>query len=499
MQGTSLLRPLSGLLALAVIAFHAAWLTAPLSMQQLNAAQYFGVFTRNWERFGFFDLRGLPLMDRVVEHIGQGAPYVHHPPGLSWLFHALGGAEWSMRLPTVIASYLAGLCWYRIARVRFTKAASAFSAAVLVFCPCMAVVSQASYEVLVVMSGLVVFAELVAPVSPRWLSRTLQLAAAFFGTWIDWGFGFLGIACIPLACRSDVRTTFTRLLPAGIAAVSAMVTVLLWQHWALALPGLTPVPRDDSDFGAMFRRFVFGERTGFWWWLGHMRATAPLTWSGWLIGTGALGIGFALVRAPRLTLATAIVAVAPFVILVRPMDYVWHTFQSPFLALTAAAALDPLLRCARRELRLCGWIAGAVLLGGVMHASWQLRADDATAFFERQGRTLSEVAAQPGWAAAHNHPLAMPYYLTEPRVERFGLYLPEQLAPLVAQRNGHGWKYLLCKPVFPGLVPPQVETFLAPFPRVRVPELEGPLDRAGNALTGGIAEAWLYTLSEPPR
>ncbi|MBL8736330.1 MAG: hypothetical protein JNL12_07895 [Planctomycetes bacterium] len=66
------------MLGASMTAFHAGWLAAPLSILELNAGAYFGVFVRNWERFGFWELRGLPLMPKLVEGIGDGFPYVHH-------------------------------------------------------------------------------------------------------------------------------------------------------------------------------------------------------------------------------------------------------------------------------------------------------------------------------------------------------------------------------------------------------------------------------------
>jgi hypothetical protein len=44
-----------------------------------------------------------------------------------------------------------------------------------------------------------------------------------------------------------------------------------------------------------------------------------------------------------------------------------------------------------------------------------------------------------------------------------------------------------------------MEAFLRRYPRVRVPAMEGDLDVEGTKVTGGIAEAWLYTLCEPPK
>jgi hypothetical protein len=487
------------LLVAAATAFHGPSLTAPFCTWQLNAGAYFGVFCRNWEQFGCWRLRGLPLMSQLVDDVGAATPYVHHPPGLSWMFHLLGGAEWSMRLPTVVGSVLAAWCWFRIVRTICDVRAAAWSAMVLLLCPCMAVVSQASYEVVVIACGLVVFAELLAPIGGRRRSRALQVAAAFFGTWIDWGFGFFAIACVPLALRAGFRAGLRALLWPAAGAGAALVSILVWKHWALGQPGLMPLPTVDSDLVAMFQRFVFGERTDPGWFWRHLSATVATTWSPWLLGTFGLGVGFALVRMPRLLLAVGIVAIAPFVILVRPADYVWHTFQSPLMALTAAAAVDAMLRLPPRGARRLAAVVAALVLAGVAHASWSLRADAATTFFARLGATLTEVAKRPGMAVAHNFPAAMACYLRAPRIVREGIYLPHQLQPLIDRTGGTGWCYLWLKSASPEFVVPGIEQLLSPFPRTRVPELEGTLGPAGDRATGGVAEAWLYTLSEPPR
>lgn len=486
------------LLAVAVAAFHAGWLDEPLAALQLNAGLYFGVFAKNWQSLGFWDLRGLPLMHKVVAAPADGYPYVHHPPALSWLFFALGGKEWSMRLPSVIAGFVAAIFWYRIARTKFAPAASFWSACLLVFCPCYAVVSQASYEILVACCGLAVIAEIAAPVSPRWLSLLIQATAAFVGTWVDWGFAFFCLACVPMAWKASLSQTVRRLALPGAVAGFAAATIVAWQHWALAQPGLRQLPAGDTHVADMVSRFLLGERAPWSWRIGHLVDTVGTTWSRWLVGTFLLGIGVACWRSPRLTLAMGIAAIGPLVALNRPADFIWHTFHAPLLALCGAALLDLVLGLRPPAIRRAAGIGAFVVLVGVALASWRLRAEGATPFFARLGNVLSAVAREPGWAAAHNCPTAITYYFDAPRIELQGLYVPEQIQPLVAGKDGYGWKYLWLKPVNPGLVLDSTEHFLAQFPRERVPLLEGPLDVVGTRLTGGIAEAWLYTLSRPP-
>src|SRR5262245_47179546 len=427
-------------LGIGLAAFHAAWLDSPFGMLQINAGPYFGVFCKNWERFGFWELRGLPLLPHVLESVAQGFPYVHHPPGLSWLFHALGGGEWSMRLPTVVASFVAAVAWHGIARTRFGPRASYWSSWLLALSPCFAVIAQASYEPLVIACGLVVMREIVSPVANRRRSAAIQFAAAFAGTWVDWGFGFLGLACVPLAwCRGDLRATVRRLLVPGAGAVAAAATIVAWSQWALAAPGIQRISSAHWDLFEMLANAVNTEGRSFTWLVDHLAAMVPFTWSWWLVGTFVFGIGFAFWRYPRLAIATAMVAVGPYALLMRPGDHIWHTYSAPMVAVAGAAALDVLLSNWRRWVRVVAGLVAVVVLAGEAWYSWRLRADSASSFFERMGAVLSEAASTPGWGAGHGHPFGLPYYFDSPRILLDGCFLPWQLEPLIHPEPGMGW------------------------------------------------------------
>jgi hypothetical protein len=485
-------------LALAAVAFHAPRLAEPLGVLQFNAGLYFGPAVVNWERLGFAELRGVPLLHQAVNDISQGQPYLNHPPGLSWLFHWLGGREWSMRLPTAVASLVAALAWLRICRERFAALATWTSALVLLLCPGMAVLSQASYEVVVVACGLVVIAEIVTPRAKRGLSLSLQLTAAFVGTWIDWGFAFLCLAAIPLAWRErSPRGALRRLWPMATASLLAASSIAWWMHWSSALAGLRFQEQSDSAVGGLAQKFLFHEqRMSFGDIARHLWAMAPTCWSWPLIAGVTLGFLPALRRDPRSTLAMTLLAAMPWIVLPHPHDYIWLTFHAPFLALCAAGAIDQVRRWLPRPAWLPGVIA-AVLVGSTFHASWTLRSAHASTFYARLGAELTR-AAEPGFGVAHNFLQAMGYYLRAPFIESVGRFVPNQLEPLVHRERGLGWKFLLLVPRQTGIVPAETIAYLEPFPRQRLPALEGSIDAKGDAALGGIAEAWLYTLSEPP-
>lgn len=488
------------MLGASMTAFHAGWLAAPLSILELNAGAYFGVFVRNWERFGFWELRGLPLMPKLAEGIGDGFPYVHHPPALSWVFHALGGSEWAMRLPTIAATFVAAVAFYRLARSRFGPVPSMFGAAVLAFLPAMAVHGQASYEPMVVAGGLLVMAGLATPGATAKSSVLSQAAPAFCATWFGWGFAFAGIASIALV--AEMRrplATLRRLLPAGCAAVIGALSIVAWIEWALRAPGVIRPRSADSDFAAMVECYVLHEKAGWDWLIQHLRIVGPSTLSWWGIGMFCFGIGVALWRHPRAAMALLVLGAAPFLALPRPADFIWLTYSTPVIALAGTALMSLGIGSVLRWVRVLSGVAAAVGLGGVVMASWTVRAEAATPFWARLGAVLSAAAREPGWGVAHGFPIAFPYYYEAPRVEILGLISPEQLAPLVDHYKGRGWKYLWLKPRVEALLHPDMERFLEPFPRARVPELEGPLDVEGTRVTGGIREAWLVTLSEPPK
>ena len=487
-------------LALLMCAFYAGWVGAPLTVLQINAGAYFGVFCNNWDRFGFWELRGLPLGPQLVEHASQAGPYLHHPPGLSWLFYLLGGEEWSMRLPTVLAGFVASIAFYRVARSRLARAPSFFGACLLAFSPCFAELAQASYEPMVVACGLVVMAEAVRPCHNRMLSRTLQAIAAFAGTWFGWGFAFLGLACLPLvwSLRRPVRS-LDRVLVPGVAAFVGLLTVKLWGVWALGAPGITPPESKDTEILQLLQGVALNEHAGLDWVVDHLLLITPTTWSWWLIGTFCGGVWLALWRCPRAMIAMMLAGAGPYVVLVQPADYIWQCYSMPMLAIAGSGALDAALLLRARTARVASALVAVAVLGGVIHSSWSLRADASTPFFRNFGRVLSDAAREPEWSATHSYVYGLPYYYDSPRVTMQGIYVPEQLQPLIEQLGGHGWKYLWLKAGKPGFAHPLMEDFLKQFPRERVPELEGPLSDSGDDPVGGIVEAWVVTLSQPPK
>ena len=483
-------------LAVAMAVFHAPWLDAPLTMLQLNAGNYFGVFCNNWERFGFWELRGLPLMPQLVENVGDGHPYVHHPPGLSWMFYALGGHEWSMRLPTVVSGFVAAVFFYRLARTRL-GAGPSFVGACLVACnPSFAEVAQASYEPVVIAAGLVVMAEAVAPTRSRAVSCALQAVAAFVGAWMGWGFAFLGLASVALVwqLRRPARSLAPVVVP-GVASLVALVTIDLWTGWALAAPGVVPPPSTDTEILELLQHWTFDERPGIGWMVDHFANVTPTVWSHWLIAALLLGIVPALLRAPRIAIAGLVIGAGPYVMLLKPQDLIWFCYSVPLLAFAAAALVDLPARARWRGVRIAAAVGGGVLIGGVVHASSTLRAESATPLFRDLGEALSEAAAEPRWQAAHNFPYGVAYYFQSPRIVLQGLHTPEQLQALVDAPGTDGWRYIWLEPTNRRLVHPLMKAFLEPFEKRRLPRLEGRTSAKHDAIV--IEAAWLVTLREP--
>ncbi|MFK7742800.1 MAG: glycosyltransferase family 39 protein [Planctomycetota bacterium] len=471
----------------------------------MNAGAYFGVFVRNWEAFGFANVRGLPLMPNLACDVSAATPYLHHPPALSWLFYALGGSEWAMRLPTVVASFVASVCLYRIAATRFAPGPSFVAACLLALSPGMAVTGQASYEVVVIACGLAVMADVVRPHRSRATSRAIRIGAAFLGTWCNWQFAFAGLASLALVLRArdPVRSLRPVLLP-GLAALAAAVSIAAWGRWAMAAEGIVSPPAADRDVFAMVERYVLAEHAGFGWALRHTLDVVPVTWSWWLAGSFAVGFWLLLWRVPRVALALLAMGIAPFVVLLRPADYIWQTFFMPVAALSGGAVCDQLWRWRAhwRGGRMVALGGAALLVGGVALTSYRVRAEAATPFFQRFGDVLSRAAA-PGWSVAHGYLFGLAYYYRSPNIELQGRFTPAELRPLAAADGeagvgaSRGWKYLWLKPRNPALMHPAMPAYLEQFPRVRVPELENCLDEVGVAKTGGIVEAWLVTLRAP--
>ncbi|HEX6813135.1 MAG TPA: hypothetical protein VF384_16045 [Planctomycetota bacterium] len=486
-------------LALGLAAFHAPNLDAPFGLMHMNAGSYFGVFMRNWEHHGFWATRGLPIMPKLAETVASGMPYVHHPPGMSWLFHALGGQEWSIRLPTIAATFLAAIYWFRLCCTRLPRGVAMWSAAILAFSPALAVLCQASYEPLVIACGLVVMSEVVNPVRPRWLSIASQIAAAFAGTWIDWGFAFLGLACIPLAWTNGPLAALRRLAVPGATAVIAAATVVWWTHWALDAPGVVKPPAADRDLAMLAGSALFRPWPPFDWWFPGLCTGISDIWTPWLFGVFALGIGFAFAQHTRFAIAMSIAAVSPFVLLSMPGDLIWHGFPVPMIALAGGAALSAGLASGRASVRRASAIAAAAMLTGMVDAGWSLRARSETTFYERLGAALSEAAREPGWGATHCVPIGLACYYRSPRIAVFGAMTPASIEPFAKNLDGLGWRCVFVVPSDRALRLPHMEQHLQACRRQRLPSLEVEFCRTAAGEVVRIDEAWLYTLCEPKR
>ncbi len=102
---------------------------------------------------------------------------------------------------------------------------------------------------------------------------------------------------------------------------------------------------------------------------------------------------------------------------------------------------------------------------------------------------------------AHNCVMLYPYYIRSPRVLIEPILDPAQLRAFLAQPDLPPSSYLWQRLEAPGrerwaaaTSSPALETFLAQFPRTRVPRLENSWGSPGPDRRVRVTEAWLYRL-----
>ncbi|MCA8942748.1 MAG: glycosyltransferase family 39 protein [Planctomycetes bacterium] len=493
-------------LTLLGLAFHVPRLFRPLGDLDGCAGPYFGVFFRNYEAFGFGELRGMALWRQLVPVPQAGEPYLHHPPGTWWTMYALGGAEWSMRLPTIVAAIVAACLLCRLLARPLGHWAARFAGASLLATPVMAVYCQLSYEPIAIAFGLgLVYATIRVRdaidrgTRVRWMLA--QGALAFVGTWMDWSFGMFCFGLAAFACSKSISSMFLQLVTPAIAAGVAVVTVVAWQKWALESPLVVLPPTATGSIDKIVEETILSRPA----WGKYLAAIEH--WMRHTVGlpmlvTAIVGIVPLFARAPRIATALLVTGVAHFGIFAQHAVQHPHFFclTSPFVAAAAGAAVCALWR---RVPRISAFLASAVLIATWV-ASIELDASTSSTFHRDIGRVLTEatiVRDADGRPTGErigvmtNFAPIWPYYVTDPHV----LVVPPvtNLSWLESVHRDERYRYLWLVVEKPPGVPwndpldPDVRAFLERFPRTRVPELEYHMKESGFGWDWNIREAWL--------
>jgi hypothetical protein len=472
--GAALLALLAALGAL----LHAPWLDRPFGPMEINGANYFGVFARNWERLGFQTLRGVPLGFRDVDSIAQGSPYWTHPPGFAWLSAALGSAEWQIRLPTALGHAAAAVLAFALLRAALPPIAAALGGLAMLAAPVLAFYSLASYENAVLPLGLLAWLALrnAHAASTRRTWRGLLVAACLIGPWMDWAFGFFCIAMLPLVASRDWRRTVRRLALPWCASLASLLAVVGWTAWAAGAPSLPA-----TDFGELLRGLLRGSGGGGAPALARHVENLRLGFSLPVLALALAGLPFFARAAPRLALAMLVAGMLNAAVF--PANTAGHVFYWAYLAPLVAGGVAGLARIGgRRRAWIGAALASAAIGWGAARVLAHFRAADTT-FFRDQGALITGATTDGARRFVVLANYAYGYYVRSPHAAMGlpALTDPQRLEEL-RTRGGHeawGVRYVLTE--LEGAagggaplprVDPALKAYLERFPSPAAPALE---------------------------
>ncbi|MBK8978802.1 MAG: hypothetical protein IPM29_23120 [Planctomycetes bacterium] len=514
-------RPRAGL-ALAVLtvlaaglALHLPWLGRPFGFGEQAGGNYFGVFLRNYEKFGFLGLHGAPIGVTVVDDPTTTIAYMTHPPGLSWLYALFGTAEWQLRLTTVLGAIAAGIAMLPLLWRVHGGAVATLAGLLVVLAPNLAFYSQLNYEPVTLALGLWMLlghrARCEAMREGRAVPRgatVLVAAMAFVGPWIDWFYVVFCAALVPMSLQRGWRGTLRPLVWPAIVSVVSLAAILAWRAHARAAVPAAAAMQIDHSVGALTQTFL-SVRADLSTWLDAIVHQLRISYGWPMLAAAAVGLPLVFAASARLAGSLLVAAVlTPLLIpdhsLTHTMDYTPAAALSAWAAARAAEAVGGLCRLRPGGLRAAA--VGLALVVGLAVQSARTIQRSCTDYYCAVGAVLT--AAQ-GARDGHGDG---PYFVAH-GFAWFGYYVegdyvlappvrdPQVLTPALAGLGDEvGARYLWLRsdePSGPLADPPGLAGFLAPFPRERLPQLEIPVLVGDRQVC--IREAWLVTLKRPVR
>lgn len=475
-----------------------------------NSGDFYGKFSQVWQRFGFLELRGLPLGRLYADSIDRTSPYLNHPPGFLWLEGAFGTEEWQLRLPTVLGGWLAAVLLFELLRRSFGAPAALGASLLLLVTPMVSLLAQTSYENVVLPAGLLLF--LAAwrgldehPHKRRW--KVLLVLTAFVGPWLDWAFLFFCAGLVPLMwCPSSLRQTLRRLvLPAAVSTVS-LALVFVWKYWAVKAPGLPPLP--EAPGLADLVDITIYRRPELTYFLARSAWRLERGWTMYLLLIAPIGLWSLWRRAPRLTLALSVPGLG-FPLLFASHATLHETFFAYLTPVAAASALAVILDLPKVRPAVRTLLA-AILIVSVTVESYRWFDFANSTFLADLGAELSAATAASEdegaqFAVFHNSPLYYSYYVRVPNVLMPPVRYPELVKAAVARTDpsqGVRFLWLRYEPVTHPLAPlwrsdDQLRDMLVHLPRKNIPRLTRTLNDEHGEPRLRVTEAWLVTLREP--
>jgi hypothetical protein len=489
------------LVALA-LALHAPWCSDSFGARETNGGIHFGIAAKNYETFGFAEVRGVPHVMLRPDRSLDAVPYLNHPPGLFWVMAAGGTREFAIRAPIVAAAILAVLAFLLVLRDRIGLRGAVVASIALVVSPALV---QLSYESSVLACALwLVHATTrlaVATGRERAGWRVVQITAAAAGPWFDWSFALWCVALVPFVAP-PLRDGARRLAVPGIATLVSVVGVLVWRVWAAGAPAvrvdLMPAGIETLVETTILNWPSTGEFLRAAW---HMLS--------WIAGPALVVVGLLgslrLARiAPRIAVAFAIAGVAhPLLFADHALD---HGFFWTYLVVFAAAGLGALTERERERERSLLALVVVTLLATLVHGIVVAHANRTT-FYRDLGAALTTATRVDGDATARrpvatNFPGQFPYY-----ADSSWIFLPAMtdVAHLEAARRQprfrDGIAFVCLRYAVgsdPGAPSPDaaaaLESFLAPLAKRRLPQLEVDLRGFGSVFELVVHEAWLVTI-----
>ena len=498
------------LLTVLAVVFHLPRLDHPFGHAEVNGGGYFGIFVRQFQQFGFFELRGLPLAPQRVPglaEIGSGAimPYLNHPPGMTWAAYWLGGEEWAFRLPAVIAGWLGALALFGLLRRRIGSTLGLLAAMMLLGLPSMTLYSLASYEATVCGLGLCLWATTEAHAEARGVQRLglrcAQTAICVLGVVTDWSFAFF---CAGLAVLTASRSFSVWLRALWVPAIATALTaaaVFAWQGWALQHPLLGEFPR--ASVGDLVRTTILNRPelsaflVGAW---RHLAIAVPVA----LVVVGGVALLPALGTAPRFVLAALVAGLGqPLTFADHARTHV-HFWCYTGALLTVAIAFGA--HAIHRHLHVGRWrwwvpTAMLALTAWAWVNSCLAWRDNDTTLYRDLGQALTQATRRAGpdgmatrsWRVGTNFPFVYPYYVESPHVVVPCLRDPIQLEALRHHPDyPDGYRYVWMKGVSGDAAcnycfekAATLDAFLERFPSRPIAELAGSVS-AREALAAPI-------------
>ena len=498
-------RAFTGLILVFAALVHGPWLTAPFGLGAVNAGAYFGPFAQAFHQFGFAALRGAPIVVSVLDDPRNGLVYLHHPPGTAWVLAVLGTAEWSLRLPTILAQLVAAIVLLHWLTPRLGAVRAGLAGLALVVLPVLVFHAQVSYEPLVLAAGLAAQRAMdrITTNDRRVRHKVTLVTLLAVGPWLDWAFAFFAAAlAIPILAR--VRPwprALGWIAGVGCGSLLAAMPIFWWKRWAqdgplIHAPPAIPLPEMIAT--------TVGQRP-------ELSAFARGAWTALdqgftpgLVGLAALGAWSLARRQPVLAASLLFPGLAN--VLVFAEHARTHVFYFAYLApaLVAAAAALPLPRWA-------GWrrIAPAIVLvvGSLAVArSTSLQQHGSRPYFKDLGRIIDQASAEfegqrivRAWRVHVTIPYAYPYYYRSPIV-----FLSPDPATLERERRLDDAVGVRCIWLDVALLPSgapasytvssALADYLADFPSVPLPQLETVLSNPLDGSRVHVQRANLVTI-----